>query len=334
MDDGRPEDHLTGKRHRTVHVVRPDAPASASAPVDENGALLDVLRAIHTELKETRAESAAATQRLQKALRTEMEWSRMLLRTLVNDQYKPREDEIVATLGPLQLGFAQTLDAVHEERLSLTRIGDGELLMMANPDHHLDYQRNSAALRRDLAAAITAQGTAKDRLMVALPHVFRGDLHWFKVWITVWDMLKPMLDPDMRYGDAHVSRPVFFRAEGTAGVAQWRRLWQGRNVLVVTGRGSRFDVIPELFDGAKRIDMLHCAPTNAYEDRHAIFEAITARATRDAVILLSLGPAATVLAPRLAAAGFQALDVGHLSASYLNVYAKGARPESMPVTRK
>lgn len=66
-------------------------------------------------------------------------------------------------------------------------------------------------------------------------------------------------------------------SEGDAGVARWRRLWEGREVLIVTGREPRFDPFPELFDSAARIDTLHTVSTDAYDHREAILRAVLGR---------------------------------------------------------
>jgi len=292
-----------------------------------------ILRDIHEELQRTRAEAAESNRRLTDALSTEMRLNRRLLRLLAQQRGQSLESEIAATFDAIKYSFAETLDILHRERLSLTRFGDGELMLMADPDQNLQFQRNSAGLRRELVEALNPRGAAQGRVLVALPHLFRGNPHWSGVWLATWDMLKSLLDPEVRYGDAHVSRPIFFQGEGAAGIARWRRLWDGREVLIVTGRESRFDLVPDLFDGVSRVEILHTVSTDAYEHREAILRAILDRAKADTLVLLSLGPAATVLVPRIAAAGVQALDIGHISASYLNIHARGAMPEAMPVIR-
>ena len=104
-------------------------------------------------------------------------------------------------------------------------------------------------------------------------------------------------------------------------------------MLVVTGRGSRFDLIPELFDSAGKVDVLHTAPEHAFAERAAILRGVIERAGPETLVLLSLGPTATLLAHRIAATGVQALDIGHISASYNYVHANGALPEALRTSR-
>lgn len=300
---------------------------------DDHSALIAALTGLQAELKQLRESRESATARELAAVQDELKAHRRLLRVLVDQATAQLHQDVVSTIAPVQLSFAETLRVVNRDRLSLTRFGDGELKLMTDPGHHLQFQRNSPELMRDLRDALAPQGPARGRVLVALPHLFRADLHWIAVWIAVWPMLRPLLDPAARYGNAHVSRPIYFSTEGAAGVDLWRQIWHGREVLIVTGRNSRFDLLPALFDGVARAEFLHTRAENAYADCDAIVEQVRARARPDLLVLLSLGPAATVLAPRIAAAGIQALDIGHISASYLNVFASGKLPEKLGTTR-
>lgn len=306
--------------------------AAAPAPALDLGAVIGALGQIRDELVKSR--DVATTQRkLLEDLRGELQGQRRLTRLLLDRSLAPMEDEIEATIGAVQMSMRETLDVIHERRLSLARFGDGELMLMANGDHKLQFQRNSPELRAELRAALNPDWQAPGRVLVTLPPPFRGHQHWISAWIMTWSALKPLIDPARRYGHTQITRPMFFQQEGAAGVAQWRRLWQGRPVLVVTGRGSRFDLIPELFDSAGKVDVLHTAPEHAFAERDAILQGVIERAGPETLVLLSLGPTATLLAHRIAATGVQALDIGHISASYNYVHANGALPEALRTSR-
>ena len=290
--------------------------------------LLAALEEIRKELVRNRA-VAEAQRKLLEELRAQMHDQQRVTRLLLGHGLAEMEDDIAATIGAVQMSMTETLEILHEQRLSMARYGDGELMLMANPGHALRFQRNSPELRRDLTEAINPDWLAPGRVLVTLPPPFRGHLHWIGAWLATWSTLKPLIDPARRYGHTLITRPMFFRKEGHAGIAQWRRVWQGRRVLVVTGKGSRFDLVPALFDTAGKVDFLHTVPEHAFDEREAILQSVVERADADTLVLLSLGPTATVLAHRIAASGIQALDIGHISASYNHIHAKGALPEAM-----
>lgn len=241
--------------------------------------------------------------------------------------------DVADTLSNLQISMAETLERVHDERLSLSRFGDGEILLATTPEHNIGFQQSTPQLRKDLVAALNPDWLASGRVMVTLPPPFVGSLHWLGVWIKVWRDLSNLLHHDKQYGNTLVSRPSFFQEEGEAGVAQWRRLWAGRPILIVTGKGSRFDLLPSMFDSARAVEFVYSAPVNAYSQIDEVYEETLKRAGRDTLVLLSLGPTATILAHRFASEGLQALDVGHLSASYDFVYKKAPLPEKLPLEK-
>ncbi|MCD3065317.1 DUF1792 domain-containing protein, partial [Salmonella enterica subsp. enterica serovar Enteritidis] len=90
-----------------------------------------------------------------------------------------------------------------------------------------------------------------------------------------------------------------------------------RKVVVVAGRRSRFELVPELFDNVKKVELLESEPVNAFKDIPRLVGELRER--KDSLVLISLGAAATVLASKLAEVGVQALDVGHISNCYNNV---------------
>ena len=311
---------------RMIDAAEPASAGGDMAP------LLGALEALRDEVVKSR-EVAAQQGKLLEDLRSEMQGQRRLTRLMLDHSVAEMDDDLEASMGSVTMTMRETMDQILERRLSLARYGDGELLLMSVPSHNLPFQRNSPELREGLKAALSPDWVAPGKVLVALPPAWRGHLHWMGTYIKAWPTLKPLIDPSRRYGDAFVSRPEMFEKEGKSGIAQWRRLWQGRPVLVVTGRGSRFDLIPELFDCAGKVDVLHTAPAHAFAEREAILQGVVERANADTLVLLSLGPTATVLAHSIAAKGVQALDIGHLSASYNFVYAKGPMPEAMRIAR-
>nr|AHL24477.1 lipopolysaccharide biosynthesis glycosyltransferase [Glycomyces sp. NRRL B-16210] len=230
------------------------------------------------------------------------------------------------------LDFETTLQRIAKERMSFARFGDGELRLMLNPDYNLNFQAGSAPLRRDLRSVLTYEGYDQGRLLVGFPFLFRSP-HWQKVWSDSWPRLREILPGDVEYGVAHVSRPIFFGQVGLAGVDLWRDVWEGQRVCVVTGRGSRFAMVDELFDNVVSVDFLHSAPKNAYDDLERVLEEAVAARGVD-LFLVSLGPAGTVLAAELSRRGLWAIDIGHLSASYEQAFKGAGEPEDRPVSQE
>jgi hypothetical protein len=234
-------------------------------------------------------------------------------------------------VGEHVLDFEQTLHRITNERLSFARFGDGELRIMLRPEFNLRFQRWSPGLARDLRSVLTFDGFDPDRLVLGFPYPHRG-VYWSNIWLDIWPELKPMLPTSVTYGCTHVSRPVFFQHLGEAGVALWRKVWDGRELCIITGEGSRFSLVPELFDNVKATRYVYSTPVNAYADLPRLMEVLEADEPGE-LYLVALGPAGTLVTAWLARMGRWAIDVGHIGNSWANVLAGAKRPEELDVRR-
>lgn len=235
--------------------------------------------------------------------------------------------EVRAAIQTRQLGFLETLAAIKNDNLSLARFGDGEFKMMVRLDFNAKFQRNSPALKAALADTIL---NPAPNLLLGMPNIF-VDLHWTAVWAEIWPMVSPYLGHAEQYGNSHASRPLMFHTFGDDAVKAWSEVWADKRALIITGQGSRFEMVEPLFGSLAGHEFLYSRPTNAFADIDRLVQEASSHSAD--LILISLGPAGTVLANHLARCGKQALDIGHLSSSYINVIEKGAFPESTPLVR-
>lgn len=230
-----------------------------------------------------------------------------------------------------QLSFEETLTRIADEELSFSRFGDGEFRLMTHLESNLGFQPNSRGLMRALSETLAQSNPMDKKLLIGFPHVFRNTFG-SAIWSDVWDDVKSLINSGQVFGNSHVTRPVFFTFMGREGVELWRRVWAGLNVRVITGNGSRFEAIPDLFDSAKSISFQYVRPENSFEDRAEIVEIIKAKNDFD-LNLIALGPFGTILSSDLANLGIRAIDVGHINGSYENVNLGAPKPEFTPRVR-
>jgi len=242
--------------------------------------------------------------------------------------------EIAEFLAQTQLSMVDTVKHLKTNRLSFSRYGDGELETMVYFSHGIKFQVASAELSADLKAVITFDGYDREKLMIGLPDLMPGNTVWEAKWPLLWPPLKLMLDDQVTYGNAMVSRPQFFRHFGESAVKAWRELWEGEDICFITGEGSRFEPVEGLFSNSRSQTEIFSTPVNAYDDLERVIDVVKQTVPRQTLCLIALGPAGTILAAKLSNAGYWALDVGHISNSYSQIFEGKAKPEKLPVARK
>lgn len=313
--------------HEQVPPAAPDesseAAQFAARQIDLLGKLLWEAQRNRANMTELLADQKVQAEALKKLL-WEAQTNRKSMDVVRTQIAGPVLDSVSDFARRQQYGFVETMQMIAEPGTSFARFGDGELGIMLRPTFKLAFQRNEEALRNALRGLITQP---PDSLLLGFPVVYR-DAHWSRVWCD----LAPMLTQGRMFGNSHVSRPVFFENERSLGRELWRRVWEQRNVCVITGQGSRFELHPELFDNVKSAQVLYSTPRNAFSDLPRILKESEKPAMSDIdVFLIALGPAGTVLAGELASRGRKALDIGHVSDSYVNVFHGGAWPEQKSI---
>ena len=236
--------------------------------------------------------------------------------------------EIDAFMRDHQVGLFETLERVRRDRLSLARFGDGELGLAESAEAGIGFQRGSPALQAELRAILRGEGYEGVPVLVCIPGITVS--YYRQYWAKYWRLLKPLLNPSYVYGNTSVSREGLFRLDPESARLAWRTLWDGRDVCYVVGKNSRFEAMDEFFDGVASHRTIYSLPKHAYDDVPRLVDEIVASVPRETLILLSLGPAATVLAARLARLGYWALDLGHITSVYRTVVEGAPRAEKTP----
>lgn len=236
----------------------------------------------------------------------------------------PMQEEYFEKIANNQLGYLETVEFIAKHKASLARFGDGELGLAAFPYRNIGFQKGSPELARSLRAVLSS---TNPNLLVALPGPVE-DRTWMTMFARNWGALRSSIPSQKLWGIASVSRAGAFKFHRQEFIDAWRRCWDDRDVTVVTGEGSRFEAIEPLFSNVRSIEFVYGPAKNAFENLPALKEKVLS-SQRD-LVLLSLGPAATVLAKDLADLGIQTIDVGHINNSYSEAFEGGAKPERLP----
>jgi len=217
------------------------------------------------------------------------------------------------------------LNKIVKEKKSLSRFGDGEFEIMRMKNRPW-FQEPTIELSTRLKEVIQS---AFESLLIAVADNY-GNLDKYteqaaddiRKYITQnntrEDTLK-FLSPNKTYYDTYVSRPYIIykdKARAEEIFKLWKRVWDNRDILLVEGETSRMGLGNDLFFNANSIRRILCPKTNAFQKYNKILEKITYYANKNDLILITLGPTATVLAYDLAKLGYQAIDIGQLDNEY------------------
>lgn len=241
--------------------------------------------------------------------------------------------ELHAYLDYNQLGVIETVNKIKKDRLSFARYGDGEFRIMYHCQSGLRFQKSDPEMSKELIDILSMSDGDPNKILIGIPDRMRGDMFWTYTWAEFWPDIKIALKKDAKYGNAHVSRPEAFRMYGDSLVEAWRQIWDEEHVCIITGKGSRFELSPGLFSNLNSHSFIYSLPEHAYADLDRVTSELVKTVPKSRLCLVSLGPSGTVLVNRLTRLGYWCIDVGHISASYSQVYENGPRPESMPIRR-
>lgn len=205
------------------------------------------------------------------------------------------------------LNERDTLELIRYGRKSVARFGDGEIkIALYNGESRGQVRNPRLAMRlREVAAA------RLPNLVVAIPRIYDGTpKEFWQGWRAREERERRTLwRPGYVYGSAFISRPdAHGEPFGPEYWAAMRALWQDRPVLLVRGNDRK----PALFDNAASVEVLIGPNRDAWADYSRILHAAAEWAIpiRDSLVVLMLGPTATVLAHDLCKMGVQALDLG------------------------
>lgn len=233
---------------------------------------------------------------------------------------------------PIVKSGQELLKRIIKERTSLCRFGDGELELMAGQARpwFQDVNEQLAARLKEVF------NSNNERVLIALSNNFGNlDMYTEQSAYEIREYLHSsgrkrimsQIDMNREYYDAYISRPyLMFKdkayAESIFGLL--KEVWKERDILMVEGEYMRTGIGNDLFSTAKSVRRIICPSKNAFSHYTEILECIMCHVRKNDLVLLGLGPTATVLAYDIEMLGIQAIDIGQIDNEY-EWYQMGAK---------
>lgn len=223
---------------------------------------------------------------------------------------------------PTVINDIETIDKIITDHMSVSRFGDGEIGIING--NELGFQKSNTNLATKLDRVLKSN---EDNIMICIPDIYtiksvmkltyESKIFWLnelinnrKTWYSI--------PKDKTYYDACITRPYIRNKDKEHTKVLFDKLekvWYMRDVVIVEGKYSRLGIGNDLFDGCRNISRILCPPKNAFEKYYEILEACC-KIEKETLMLLSLGPTASILAYDLNLKGYQAFDLGHIDLEY------------------
>lgn len=226
----------------------------------------------------------------------------------------------------------ETIDHILKTDCSVARFGEGEFELVLHSDMDLGFQKRNPMLAEKLKKTLA---NTNKRLLLCVPyalnHIGGRTEHSRRFWfywgnnrdqhhriVELIRTLHPTGEGGYCFGDTQITRPyIAYKTPAHAAriFPKLKQLWQDKDILFVEGEKTRLGVGNDLFDNARSVKRVLCPATNAFDRYDEIVEAVK-DVWNGELILLALGPTATVLAADLADMGMRAMDLGHVDIEY------------------
>lgn len=231
------------------------------------------------------------------------------------------EDEIKNIKKPNIKNSTETIDAIIKDRASFCRFGDGEFSLIHGES--IGFQKADVRLAKRLIEIIQSDD---ENILIGIPDCYYSsveDLRDFpKRFIRTWvahhrSQITSLTIPSKQYYDTACTQlyALYQVYDFRKYFTRIKEIWCGRDLTIICGKSVFTKIEVNIFDSAKSLEYQYAPSSNAFTVYEELFEQAM-RIDKNRLIIIILGPTATVLAYDLAKQGYQALDFGHIAKDY------------------
>ncbi|MEH7095829.1 SP_1767 family glycosyltransferase [Neobacillus vireti] len=251
-------------------------------------------------------------------------WNKIIdERNIALNKYQILKDKIVQYIysPPIIKSMDETLEEIIKKKASVGRYGDGEFKLIKNQS--ITFQRADLTLSNRLREILLSKD---ENFLVCIPNVFKNLSILAEEPLSYWQLhiaknrlaWYKLLNKDKVYYNSFISRFYYpFKNKSKSGIwlTKLKLLWEGKKVVIVEGKKSRLGVGNDLFNNTLSIERILVPEENAFCQYDKILDEVK-RMKKNKLILLAIGPTATVLSYDLYKLGYQAIDIGHVDIEY------------------
>ena len=258
-----------------------------------------------------------------------LEWRLEQMERLINIRFNNIGYEIAHKLQeniyrfPVIHSDEEAVKRIVDEKCSMIRFGDGEFEIIAG-NERANFQKHNVDLAIRLKEVV--QSNQKNILIGIANNYGNIDLYSDEIADGIREYMTDdtrkfhmtILDPDKVYYNAYMFKcyyPYKDKSKTLERINLIKKIWDGRNIILIEGAETRTGQGNDLFDNVKSIQRILCPTKNAYSKYQEILD--TAKSViKNEMVLCVLGPAGKVLAYDLVNIGYQVVDIGQVDMDY------------------
>lgn len=236
-------------------------------------------------------------------------------------------DEVRNLPVPKIMSVDETLDILVNEKKSICRFGDGELSIVNGKG--IPFQIFDEKLQKRLIEILQS---SNDEVLIGLPRIAfyskenttdENKVFWRKKGEHFRNITLPWVDMNKQYYPTEVTLAYsyYINYDMEKYFAKFRKIWEGRDVVIITGKTVFDKITHNIFDNARSVEYIYGPSMNAFSEYDDILNKAL-EIDKNKIVISILGPTAKPLSYDLALKGYQALDLGHIAKSY-DLYKKG-----------
>ncbi|WP_225228912.1 SP_1767 family glycosyltransferase [Bacillus sp. PS06] len=222
---------------------------------------------------------------------------------------------------PLVRTTDETIDKIIKDKCSVSRYGDGEFkIILKGKQYFQEYDDN---LRNRLVEILNSNS---NNHIVCIPDVFGSLDRFTDLGVNFWNKylslnrskLYGIINKEKTFYDAMITRLYMDKKDKDKAderFLKFKKIWDGKEVILVEGNLSRLGAGNDLFNNVKSLKRVLCPSENAFSKYENILDEVK-KNDHSKLILIALGPTATVLAYDLSKMGYQAVDIGNIDIEY------------------
>ena len=233
----------------------------------------------------------------------------------------------------------KTLNELIYKNKSISRFGDGEFNLIFGKS--LGFQKYNKKLSQRLLEILNIK--EKNLLIgINVPYqqkiieTFNIDAN--KYYIPWLNRIKFKLATILKQKEYYSSRITRFyidlisKKRVSQYIKRFKLIWDKKDIVIIEGEKSRLGIGNDFFNNSNSIERIICPTKNAFNYYEKILNIIKQKLSKNKLILIALGPTATVLSYDLYKLGYHVIDIGHADIEYEWFLRKAQR--KMPIKNK